>query len=386
MQARSVISRKPDGYRAGLELGAALADLEPEIVFLFTTVHFVDNDDLLSGLYEGLGRDDVLVIGCCGDGCFESRSFTELGASALGLCSDGELQWRVGRGDGVGADPVDATRRAFAGAMAQLNGQRPALCYLLSDFRTDATQIERVVEREIDVPVVGGLAMDNARLERCALYLNRARLEDCVLVLAIAGPLRFAIHTGNRIPAVGMRGRVEQAEGATLQRIEGISARAFMERETGQAVLRSDPGTMPLTISDPEDPEIRRVRSVIGGFGRTSPDDGSLTLYGGIDVGAWVQPCVAAPQDLLGEVDRIAGHAAGSGFSPTAALVTSCAGRKLVLGEDTFREVEILNDAFARALPLAGFPSGGEFGPMRTSHGYSRNLFHNMSFVLVLMG
>lgn len=386
MRASSAFSRSPQAFRAGLELGMGLADLAPEVVFLFSSVHYIDSDDILTGLYEGLGREEVVVIGNSGDGCFASGQFNEFGASALGLNSAGRMRWHVGVAGGVGADPAGTTRRALAAACKDMQGREPALFYLLSDFRTDAAEIERVIEHEVKVPVVGGLALDNSRLERCVLYANHQRLTDHVLVLAVDGPLRFEIHTANTIAAIGNSGVVDAAQGAQLLRIDGVSAHEFIERETGLAFLRSDPGTMPLTVIDEDDPEVRRVRSVIGGYGKVGADDGSLTLYGGIATGKRIQPCRATPQALLQEVGQIAAQVSASGFNPAAALITSCAGRKLLLGRQTEREAGLLAEAFAQPLPLAGFPSAGEIGPVRTSHGYSRNLFHNMACVLLLIG
>jgi len=36
--------------------------------------------------------------------------------------------------------------------------------------------------------------------------------------------------------------------------------------------------------------------------------------------------------------------------------------------------------------PLAAFPSFGKFGPIKKNNGYSKTLFYNMMFILVLMG
>ena len=46
--------------------------------------------------------------------------------------------------------------------------------------------------------------------------------------------------------------------------------------------------------------------------------------------------------------------------------------------------------AYAKAseslVALAGFPSFGEFGPEKSSSGYSHPMFHNMTTILVLLG
>lgn len=385
MQALSAVSTNPQAFRAGLELGMALSGLAPEVVFLFSSVHYADSNDLLQGLYEGLERDDVVVLGGTGDGCFAMGQFDEFGVSALGLNSGGEVRWHLGLAPGVGVAPAAATRAALAEATAAMSGRTPALYYVLADFRADAAEIERVLEHEVSVPAVGGLALDQGRMHRCALYAGRECLSDHVLVLAVDGPLRFDIVVANTIEPIGRAGIVEQAEGVDLHRIDGVSAREFLERETGQAILSSDEGTVPLTVTDPDDPQVRRVRSVLGGFGGAGRRDDSLTLFAGIAAGKQVQPGIASPAALLGEVGQCAAGLRARGANAVAALVVSCAGRKLLLGAHIAGEAGLLAQAFDHPLPLAGFASAGEVGPVRTSRGYSRNLFHNMAFVMLLI-
>lgn len=386
MQARSTATRIPDPYRAGLDLGLALADLAPEVVFLFATEHFIATDALLQGLHDGLEQDDVIVIGNCGFGFYESRDVGDIGASALGLNSGGAIRWQLGIGSGVGADPAGATRAAIAAASQRLNGREPALYFLLADFRTDSALIEQVLEHEVKAPVVGGLSLDNPTPQGCALFANRQRLEDCVLVLAADGPLRFEIFTANRLPVVGRPGVVDVAEGTLLRQVSGVSAREFIVRESDQPLPTRMQGIVPLTFTNPDNPEVRRVRSVLvsPAEGEAGDQEGPVTLFAGIEAGKEVQVCQASPADLLAQVSALAEEAERCDFTPAAALVVSCAGRRVLLEDRTREEVQAVT-ARLGTLPLAGFPSGGEIGPVRTAQGYSHNLFHNMSFVLLLI-
>lgn len=386
MQAQSAASRIPDPYRAGLELGMALAPLAPEVVFLFTTEHYIADDAVLQGLYDGLEKDDVVVLGNCGFGFYEAHGAGFIGASALGLHSGGAIRWQLGIGRGVGADPAGATRAAIAAARAALDGRTPALFFLLADFRTDSAEIEKVLEHEVDTPVVGGLALDNNTPNICALFANRQRLEDCVLVLAADGPLRFEIFTANRLPLVGRPGVVDVAEGTLLRQISGVSAREFIVRESDQPLPTRMQGIVPLTFTNADNPEVRRTRSVLVSpeEGEAGQQAGPVSLFAAIEPGKEVQVCQASPADLLAQVGALAQEVKASGFAPAAALIVSCAGRRVLLQENTPEEVRTLTAALG-TLPLAGFPSGGEIGPVRTAQGYSRNLFHNMAYVLLLI-
>lgn len=383
MKSLSASTRLDDPYRAGVALGEALKPMAPEVVFLFGTVHYAEPPELLEGLYDALEDERVLLIGCSGDGFFASREVGDHGVAALGLNSEGRLAWRLAKAGGVRDEPEAALRRAYAELCAGFGGQAPALIYLVSDFRTDATRLESVLHAEIPVPVVGGLAADNNRMERCQVYANRALLEDHLVLLGIAGPLRFDIHIANTLSPVGQTGMIDDAEGTEIHGIGGLSATEFIRRQTGKPVMGNDRGILVLSVVDPEYGQRRRLRSLMRHF---AADEASVALYGGIETGKQVQVCQAQPGDLVAEVQAIAERVRAGDFRPDAALVVSCVGRKWLLGTQIEHEVLDLAAAFPDGLPLAGYPSFGEIGPLKEGKAYTPNLFHNMTYILLLLG
>lgn len=382
MKACSAATRAADPYRAGLELGAALRDCRPEVVFLFSSIHYSESNELLEGLYESIGRDDLVLIGATGDGFYEGGSVGDVGASVLALDSCGEVRWHLVHGRGLGQDAAGTTRSVLARMHARL-GDKAAFMYLAADFRMNASDIERVIEHETDVPVIGGFAADDNRMERCAVYANREVLTDTVALLAAEGPVDIRIIVGNGLKPVGRPGVVDVASGMDIHQINGISAMQFIEAETGKPVLTSDLGIISLTIIDPDLPEIKRLRSIVPAL---STDQQALGLYGGVEPGCTVQVCLAQPDQIVREVAGLVADARQSGFKPAAALVVSCVGRKWLLGERAGQEARALAECFGDDLPAAGYPSFGEFAPLVTAGGYSRNLFHNMTYVLLLIG
>ncbi|MBI2380700.1 MAG: FIST C-terminal domain-containing protein [Gammaproteobacteria bacterium] len=381
MRTLSTCTRLDDPYRAGLALGTALRPVAPEVVFLFSTVHYGQPPELLEGLYDGLDNESVLVIGNSGDGFYESGEVSDHGVAALGLNGEGRLRFRLATEASLGEDPEGAARRAWASL--QSGGEKPALVFLAADFRTDATRIEAVLHDEIDVPVVGGLAADDNRMQNCLVFAGRQMLDDSLVMLGVYGPLRFEIAIGNSLSPVGRAGLIEAAEGTSLNRIDGLSAADFVERETGKPVLESDRGIVTLSIANPERPGEKRLRSIM----RHAADaEGSISLYGGIETGKSVRVCRAHPADLIAEVQAIAERATQLDFAPKAALIVSCVGRKWLLNEQIEHEVRELSQSLGRRLPLAGYPSFGEIGPLKDEWGYTPNLFHNMTYVLLLLG
>ena len=379
MRAVSASSMLPDPYRAGLALGEAMASLPPEVILLFSSVHYA-TPDLLEGLYDGLGNDATIVVGNSGDGCFAAEGVFDYGVAALGLCSDGEVSWRVE----TISDPQAGLDDKLAGLVERLgeSGQTPRLAYLVSDFRIDVSQIEASLRQRVHFPIVGGLAMDDRRGENCFLYVNREVVNQALVVLAAYGALRFSIAVGNAQRPIGRIGRIEAAEANRIDRIDGVSAADFVERETGKPVLQTDRGVLSVRTGSAASPEEDRLRSIML---KAAADGGSLSFFGGLRSGDSVQVCQADPTIMLDEVRDIAAALRADASPAAAALIVSCTGRKAFLGAQIEREVSELKSAFAADLPLAGFPSRGEIAPLPRADGYTANLYHNMTCVVLLL-
>lgn len=376
MRAFSAGTKIPDAYRAGAYLGEQLKPLMPEVVFLFTTIDYGDSEEILEGLHDGL-EHDCIVIGSSGDGFYETEGTSDFGASVLGLNSDGVVQWQLQIGKNVSSDPIAATRTALR------NHQHVNLFFMISDFHADASLVETVLEHEIHVPVIGGFAADDQQWSKCALYANRELLSDCVVALSATGPIQFAIYLENSITPMGNIGIIDQAEGNRIESINGLPAMRFIEKETGKPILRSDRGVTSLMIINEHEHDIKRLRSIAQDIGQS---ENTLQLYGGIAVGQKVQVCLAQPDLIIEETYKLAALAAAENtISPVAAIIVSCAGRKNLLGARLHNETTAFTQYFGK-LPLVGFPSLGEIGPLRTANGYSGNLFHNMTYALLLIG
>ena len=381
MRALAASTTVFDPYRAGIALGEALAAIAPEVVLLFSSTHY-SVPELLEGLHDALERDGVIVVGNSGNGVYATAGPKDHGAVALGLNSDGAVRWALESLDGLD-DELEARFAALMGRLVA-GGQSPRLGFLVSDFRVDASRIEALLGRFASFPVVGGLATDSRQRSECFLYVGRRVVSDALAVLVAYGDLRFSIALGHSPQTVGRTGVVEEARGTQLIRIDGVSAMEFIERETGKPVLQSDRGILSMELRDPQAADEKRLRTIVRDF---PAQHGALGLFGGIAKGHTVQLCLARAEDMVGEVHALAKAEAEAahGKDIAAALVISCSGRKFLLGAQIEHEVSALTSAFSADLPVAGFLSAGEIGPLRRGDAYTRNLFHNMTYVLLLI-
>lgn len=383
MRAQSSSTELFDPYRAGCALGSELAALAPEVVFLYSSTHYAA-PELLEGLYEALGNDDLIVIGNSGGGVYETSGVTDQGVAALGLNSDGKVCWRLTAIENAGEDLGSKLEQQFG--TLEHEGQTPSIAYLAADFRVDAHTLESYMHQNFLFPVIGGLAADDRLSHPLSqrssyLYCNRQIIDKAVAILAAYGPVNFSITVGNTTHYVGNPARVDHSEGNRIYQIDGIPASQFIQRETGSYLLSSDVALILLKVSHPEAPEAGRLCAVIPS--EQTSDESLRSIYR-IPAGSQVQVSLAEAPELLANIEAIADKEKASGKRPVAALIVSCTGRKRVLGKETCHEVDALTSRFP-GLPLVGFPSHGEIAPLCQPTGYTGTHFHNMTYVLLLI-
>lgn len=383
MQARSTFTHKLDPYRAGVEIGEALEEISPEVVFLFSSIHYQGSPELLEGIYEVLDNPDLVLVGGTGDGFYEHSTVSDVGASALALNSGGAVRWHLARRGEVGQRPHATTQDCLADLESSCAGRDPSLFFLFTDFRTDTSEILRALQEGAPVPVVGGSAGDAFDIESCFVYANREVLTDHLVMLAAEGEFHFDIHLSCAAQPVGSEGVLTDVEGTEVRTIDDLPAGEFLQNQMGKAVHKLDLGNVTLQVLDSRVPEERRLRSIdsiaVG-------DRGSVTLFGGIEQGNRVQLCLTRTDRMLSELRDLGEKIAETPFEPVAALVVSCSGRKQLLAREVSEEIRAITACPGAPPHLAGITSLGEFGPVRLESGYSRPLYHNMSFILVLIG
>lgn len=386
MRVISAKSTLTDPYRAGFEIGTALAGIAPEVILLFASISYApDFCDFFEALHDALGTDTALIFGGSGDGIYESSGAENYGVSALGINSAGAVAWSVALEEGVGADSFGAARRC---ARAALNASPAAGCFrmvLADGALADGHAIVNGIATEITGPFFGGLTGDDRKFTRSKLFLNGREYEDAVAILSGSGALSFAVNAASGWTPIGAEGVVEDVSGCEIRTISGLPAQDFMARETGKPLGESDLGVVPLAayLDGGRDHFFLRTPAQL------HPESGALTIFGSVEQGSVVRVCSATRADVLqGVADTMARLAPEMlGFVPAAAIIVSCAGRKWLMADRGEQELASLQARLAAPVPLAGFPSFGEISPfLRDDRSYTPVSFHNVTFVVCLIG
>lgn len=373
LRAISCHSRETDPYRAGLALGQQLAALAPEVVLVFVSIHYEQPAELLEALAEVLGPQ-VLILGNSGQGFYERDGCADRGVAALGLNAGGTVRWQLRLEEGLAADPADCARRCLAGFAAD----DWRLFFFGCDFRCDTSLLLSGLQGA-GCPVVGGAAGDDYRMQRSFVLAGGRVVDDALVMLGAAGDLRCAVRLAQEMRQVGVSWVIEQAHDTRIERIAGDTALGFIAQQIGQPFLEMDQGVVCLRIESADGGLRGRMRSLMPASDLSS---GVVRLYGGIAQGERVRCCVTNQEDLVGGMGRL--DLDRLGFTPAAALVVSCAGRKQILGTAAEQEVAAVTRRLPGLAAIAGYPSFGEFAPLPEAP--DGTLFHNMTCVVLLLG
>ncbi len=386
MRYCSIRSTLTDPYRAGYEIGAALAAIAPEVILLFASISYdPDFSDFFDALHDGLGGRAALVFGGTGDGIYETSGTENYGVCALGITSNGAVTWSAFLEQGVKADSFAAAEACARKAREACDGA-PAFCMALADgTKADGHAIVSGISAVLPGSFFGGLTGDDRKFTRSKLFLNGKEYADAVAILTGSGAVNWAVSAAAGWTPVGAPGVVEDNNGCEIRNISGRTALDFMSAELGKPLGEADLGTVPLAAYLKASDTHFAMRAP----SHVDPEQGSVTTFGSVETGCTVRVCTASRQDLLKAVAEALGQLDQTvlGFTPAAAIIISCAGRKWLTGDQGEKELALLQQTLGTSLPLIGFPSFGEISPFRNADGsYSPVNFHNVTFVVCLMG
>ena len=363
---------------------ASLAGTTPRAGLLFAGTEY-DRETMLARVMDEW--PGLQLIGCTTDGEMSSElGFTE-DAITLALFSSDQVTFAAGIGRGVGRDPEAAAAAAVAMARGRLDAPAKLALALPDGLTADARRVLDALNAELgsDVPVIGGMSADRVGGSKdwysSYQFCGREVLSDTVPVLLFSGQLVYSLGVESGWSPIGRRMRVTRAEGQTLHELDGRPALELYRHYLGDLVedlagLRA----YPLAVF-----EQGGTRFYLRVASRADPESGSIRFLADVPEGAEVQITQAIRDEIIDGVRRSVRSALSDypGAAPEAAMLFSCTGRKIALGTRTREEIRLAREALPLPVPVCGFYTFGEIGPL-THHGGAR--YHNTTFVTLLLG
>jgi hypothetical protein len=228
-----------------------------------------------------------------------------------------------------------------------------------------------------DVLLTGGLAGDGANFLHAFVGADAPAAEGIAAVIGLYGE-RLVLGWGSYggWETFGPERIVTRSEGNTLYELDGEPALDLYKRYLGNEAANL-PGSgllFPLAVRRPGDDANTLVRTLIG----FSEEQKTLVFAGDVPQGSQAQLMRGSFPALVEGAAHAGGQAARPG-GPALALLVSCIGRKLMMGQRTADEVEAVADVLGPGVTQIGFYSYGEIAPHQAS---GRCELHNQTMTI----
>jgi hypothetical protein len=217
------------------------------------------------------------------------------------------------------------------------------------------------------VPITGGMAGDGDKFESTLVGGDCAPCSNLVAAIGFYGKaVKIGHGSAGGWDEFGPRRRITRSKGNVLYELDGEPALALYKRYLGEDA-KNLPGSallFPLRIRDPKNPSHELVRTVLAVDHKTN----SMTFAGDMPEN-WTTQLMRGSFDRLaaGAADAARQAAAGitdcAGETDAVALLVSCIGRRLLMGQRAADEVEAAGGAFSPNIRRVGFYSYGEISP-----------------------
>lgn len=214
------------------------------------------------------------------------------------------------------------------------------------------------------IPITGGLAGDGGAFKETFTLGPDGIANNKVVAVGLCGAeIRFGHGSFGGWEPFGPARKVTRSDGNILHELDGEPALEIYKRYLGDHA-RNLPASgllFPFAMLGEEHNAIGLIRTILG----IDEDTGSLILAGEIDPDGYLRLMHASTDKLVNGAEAAAEAAAAmlQSNDDSLAILVSCVGRKLVMGNRVDEEVEAVGNVFGNKAVLTGFYSYGEISP-----------------------
>lgn len=234
------------------------------------------------------------------------------------------------------------------------------------------------------IPITGGLAGDGGAFRETFTLGEDGIASNKVVAVGLCGDsVRFGHGSFGGWEPFGPARKVTRCTGNILYELDGEPALDIYKRYLGDHA-RNLPASgllFPFAMLGEDHNAVGLIRTILG----VDAAEGSLILAGEINPDGYLRLMHASTDKLVNGAEAAAEAANGMFESPgeTLAILVSCVGRKLVMGNRVDEEVEAVGEVFNHKAVLTGFYSYGEISPF--TPGASCKL-HNQTMTITCLG
>jgi hypothetical protein len=323
----------------------------------------------------------IELIGTTSNGEVSSvMGFQEDSLSLMLFCSD-TIEIKAGLGRGLLKDLDTAVTEAVQMATAKLSSPAKLCLTFPEGVNVNSVGMIQALQKNLgeEVSIVGGTSGDNLTFDATNQFFQAEVTAGAIPILLFAGNLQCAHGLASGWQPIGKKATITKSRDCTIYEIDGNRALDFYTDKLTATNIASQYVSYPLAIAT-ENSEDFFLRALFG----HDEEIGSMTLTSTIAEGSTIWMSEASRENIL-SATAISLENALNNYpgQPAAALIISCAARRVLLGTNTSKEYEMFKDKLPDNLPCFGFYAYGEISPSR---GGEPTQFHNQTFVALLIG
>jgi hypothetical protein len=345
---------------------ATLSILRPDLLLYFGERHRLQVPDVFAMLRAAC--PDAVIAGCSTGGQFLEAEVVDDDIACLAIRFE-QTRIRIAQADirSTGASRACGTMLAQTLRADDLQG-----IFVLSDgLHVNGSELVAGFTDILGsaIPVTGGLAGDGSAFDTTLVGADQPPRSHVVAAIGFYGAsVRIGHGSAGGWNVFGPVRRITRSQGNVLFELDGEPALDLYERYLGPEA-QGLPGSgllFPLQVYDDACPDHKVVRTILA----IDREQGSLTFAGDVPSG-W------RAQLMRGNFNRLADGAAeaasqaisgtGADEGEGVALMVSCIGRRLLMGQRIGDEVDAATSMLGPGYRKLGFYAYGEIAPHATS-------------------
>ena len=353
----------------------AITASEPNVVMVFAGRKYFENAPAWKSFSSSL--PNVTVIGCSTAGEIGPNGVSDDTIQISSLQTNGQ-KFQTGWATVTSADKSFDAGKDLAEKFKKDNLKTIFVLSPGLDVNGSAVLdgIRSVVGK--DVVVTGGLAGDGANFQKTFTLLNESVSERNLVALASYGnDVEVTYGSMGGWEPFGPVRKVTKSKNNVLFEIDGEPALDLYKKYLGKEAEKLPASGLlyPFAILKGNQDTSGLIRTILSVDEKTK----SLMFAGDIAEGSFVRLMTANNTGLSGGARDAAKLASKNSQHTGIAVLISCVGRKLVMGDEIEDEVDAVRETFGKDVPLTGFYSYGEICPQ---HGFSECKLHNQTMTI----
>ena len=336
------------------------ASIKPQLVLYFAAPYMVAPSECYNELSKRY--PDAHILGCTTGGEIFDNEVRDDSVAAMAI----EFEKTKIRQAVVDVGQAAVSYEAGRSLGLALQGDNLQSVFVLSDGTlVNGSDLVRGLTDIIgkDIPLTGGLAGDGDRFELTMVGADNDPSKGQIAAIGLYGSSLMIGHGSvGGWDDFGPERIVTRSKGNVLYELDGKPALDLYKKYLGDEAEKL-PGSallFPLKVRPADDPSSDVVRTIVG----IDEADKSMVFAGDVPEGYVAQLMRGNFENLIDGAAQAAQLAAPTAeVSGSFAVLVSCIGRKLLMGQRIDEEVEAVTEVLGDDLPMLGFYSYGEISP-----------------------